>query len=69
MSRLLCSILYHPVLAVTVTPLTLNIPKPYENFVKPVSSDYDLLFKFNTDLVGRKGSPSEFIDQSSYFTR
>jgi hypothetical protein len=62
-----CSLLVPPIYAVTIIPLTLNLPKPYENPVKPASSDYDLLFKINPDLAG--GSPSEQIDQSSYSIR
>jgi hypothetical protein len=64
----LCSTLCHPIHAVTVIPLTLNLPKPYESFVKPTSSDYDLLFKINPDLV-RGNSPIEYINQSSYSIR
>ncbi|KAF2429953.1 hypothetical protein EJ08DRAFT_716097 [Tothia fuscella] len=45
---LLFSALHCSISAVTVIPLTLNIPKPYESDAAPVTSDSDLLSKLHT---------------------
>jgi hypothetical protein len=40
---LFCSVLYYFTNAVIVIPLTMNLPKPYENPLKPAKSNSDLL--------------------------
>jgi hypothetical protein len=44
---MLCSLLSYYAAAVTVIPLTLNLPKPYESDQAPVTSDLDLLSKLH----------------------
>jgi hypothetical protein len=46
-SFLLYSVLSYYTAAVTVIPLTLNLPKPYESAVAPATSDSDLLSKLH----------------------
>jgi Domain of unknown function (DUF4419) len=48
---LLFSLLPCYVLAVTVIPLTLNLPKPYESTIPPASSESDLLLKLHADTT------------------
>jgi hypothetical protein len=45
---LLSSILSYYTSAVTVIPLTLNLPKPYESAAAPITSDSDLLSQLHT---------------------
>jgi hypothetical protein len=40
---IVCSVLVYCASAVTVIPLTLNLPKPYENPVRPAKSDSEIL--------------------------
>jgi hypothetical protein len=56
----LFSVLSSCSLAVTVIPLTLNLPKPYESAEKPISSSKDLLSKLNPDMA------KEYLYYSSY---
>jgi hypothetical protein len=51
--------------AVTVIPLTLNLPRPYRSDVKPVSSDNELLHRMDPRL-NAKGKTKEWLLQSSY---
>jgi hypothetical protein len=51
--------------AITVIPLTLNLPKPYKADATPVTSDYDLLVKINPSLERANGS-IENLWQSIY---
>jgi hypothetical protein len=63
----LVSILYYSssALAVTVVPLTLNLPKPYKSDATPAISDYDLLVKINPSLE-TANHPKENVLQSIY---
>lgn len=49
------SLVYHHALAVTVIPLTLNLPRPYESDAKPVRNDSDLLYKLDPSFAAKKG--------------
>jgi hypothetical protein len=53
------------ILAVTVIPLTLSLPKPYTTDATPAISDYDLLIKINPELK-RANGPDEIVLQSIY---
>jgi hypothetical protein len=44
-------------IAVTVVPLTLNTPQPYESNVKPAYSEYDLLWKLDPQLIPKETYP------------
>jgi hypothetical protein len=54
-AAIVSSLIYH-ILAVTVIPLTLNLPRPYESDAKPVRNDSDLLYKLDPGFAARKGS-------------
>jgi hypothetical protein len=68
------SVLSYCVLAVTVIPLTLNLPKPYESAVAPASSDSDLLLKLhtgapldNTVYLSSHSFPQNLIETSGMY--
>jgi hypothetical protein len=48
---MLSSIVSYSAAAVTVIPLTLNLPKPYESTIAPVTSDSELLSKLHANTT------------------
>jgi hypothetical protein len=62
---LLSSILSYCTSAITVIPLTLNLPKPYESAVAPVTSDSDLLSElYIGTTLGKNAFYSPYVRES-----
>ncbi|KAF2432501.1 hypothetical protein EJ08DRAFT_677429 [Tothia fuscella] len=59
---ILSSLSCHIAFAVIVIPMTLYFPKPYENDVKPICNDSDLLHRLDPRLRARKGSPTVVLE-------
>jgi hypothetical protein len=55
------SLIHHHTITVTVIPLTLNLPRPYESNALPVRNDSDLLYKLDPGFAAKEGTTNVVI--------